>query len=116
MSIEAHKLEIWIGMVSHLQRQVAWSHRTFGPGPRAKGIVEHIRKELLEIEADPGDLKEWVDVVILALDGAWRCGATPAQIVEALIAKQEKNEKREWPDWRTMPEDAAIEHKRGKED
>lgn len=98
--------------LGHLRRQRAWSERTFGPGNRAKGVVAHIRKELLEIEADPGDLVEWIDVVILALDGAWRSGATPEQIISALDRKQRRNQAREWPDWRTVPEDQAIEHKR----
>ena len=96
----------------HLHRQREWSLKTFGPGDRAKGVVDHIRKELAEIEADPGDLKEWIDVVILALDGAWRSGAWPDQIIAALQAKQTKNESRQWPDWRTMPADKAIEHVR----
>lgn len=98
--------------VSHLQRQREWSGRTFGPGSRAQGVVDHIRKELTEIEADPGDLKEWIDVVILALDGAWRSGAQPHEIVQALVAKQTKNEGRVWPDWRTADPNKAIEHDR----
>ena len=99
----------------HLQRQRAFSERTFGPGARAKGVVAHIRKELLEIEAAPDDLGEWIDVAILALDGAWRTGATPQQIIDALVAKQTKNEGRTWPDWRAMDPDGAIEHDRGAE-
>lgn len=99
-------------MAAHLQRQRVWSERTFGPGSRAKGVVQHIRKELVEIEAAPGDLMEWIDVAILALDGAWRSGASPAQIIDALVAKQAKNEGRTWPDWRTMDPDGAIEHDR----
>lgn len=97
---------------AHLTRQREWSGKTFGPGDRAKGVVDHIRKELLEIEADPGDLKEWIDVVILALDGAWRSGATPDQIIAALVGKQTRNEKRDWPDWRTADPNKAIEHVR----
>ncbi|MCT7342173.1 DUF550 domain-containing protein [Pseudomonas aeruginosa] len=80
---------------------------SFGPGSRAAGVVDHIRKELREIEEAPGDLAEWIDVVILALDGAWRTGATPAQIIDALVAKQTKNEARTWPDWRTAPADRS---------
>jgi len=95
---------------NHLQRQRCWSEETFGPGARHKGVVDHIWKELLEIEADPSDLTEWIDVAILALDGAWRSGAAPDQIITALAAKQIKNEGRTWPDWRTMSEDAAICH------
>lgn len=95
---------------AHLHRQLQWSRQTFGPGPRTKGVIDHIRKELCEIEAAPDDLSEWIDVVILALDGAWRSGATPAQIIDALVAKQTKNEGRSWPDWRTVSPDTAIEH------
>ena len=95
---------------AHLARQAAWSLKTFGPGDRAQGVVDHIRKELREIEQAPGDLEEWIDVVILALDGAWRSGATPDQIIAAIAAKQAKNEKRKWPDWRTADPSKAIEH------
>lgn len=73
---------------------------------------KHIKKELTEIEQDPRDLIEWIDVVILALDGAWRAGYTPDQIVEALVFKQNKNESRKWPDWRTTPAEEPIEHDR----
>lgn len=100
------------GFIDHLQRQRDWSGKTFGPGSRAQGVVDHIRKELMEIEADPSDLKEWIDVAILALDGAWRSGATPEEIVDALVSKQTKNEGRVWPDWRTADPTKAIEHDR----
>ena len=98
--------------LAHLQRQREWSERTFGPGARTAGVIDHIRKELREIEADPADVSEWIDVVILALDGAWRAGFQPTQIIDALVAKQTRNEGRTWPDWRTMPADKAVEHDR----
>lgn len=97
---------------AHLARQRAWSEETFGPGARTKGVIDHIRKELKEIEADPSDVEEWIDVVILALDGAWRAGFTPLQIIAALETKQSRNESRNWPDWRTASPDQAIEHVR----
>jgi len=109
---DQHKAIAPFDFLAHLQRQREWSERTFGPGSRAKGVVEHIRKELCEIEADPADLMEWIDVVILALDGAWRAGGSPQQIIDTIVAKQTKNEGRVWPDWRTMPADKAIEHDR----
>jgi hypothetical protein len=99
----------------HLAHQREWSERTFGPGPRTLGVLDHIRKELQEIEDDPSDLHEWVDVVILALDGAWRAGWEPQQIIDAIKAKQARNEARTWPDWRTMSADQAIEHDRSGE-
>ena len=94
----------------HLVHQREWSEQIFGPGDRAEGVVDHIRKELDEILAHPTDLSEWIDVVILALDGAWRAGHSPADIIDALVAKQAKNERRKWPDWRTAEPGKAIEH------
>lgn len=99
-----------LDLVDYLDHQRAWSERTFGPGPRTGGVIDHIRKELLEIENAPADLTEWIDVVILALDGAWRAGHTSQAIVQALIAKQAKNEARAWPDWRGQSADKAITH------
>lgn len=100
-------------LVVHLYRQRAFSERTFGPGDRTEGVLDHLRKELREIEAVAGtDLEEWVDVVLLALDGAWRSGHTPEQIAAAIEAKQTTNEARTWPDWRTAAPGAAIEHVR----
>lgn len=95
---------------AHLTRQAEWSERTFGPGARTEGVIDHIRKELREIEVAPGDLSEWIAVVLLALDGAWRSGASPDEIVSALAAKQARNENREWPDWRQADTSRAIEH------
>ncbi|ODN72192.1 dATP/dGTP pyrophosphohydrolase domain-containing protein [Methylobrevis pamukkalensis] len=100
-------------LIQHLHRQRAFSERTFGPGPRTAGVCDHIRKELAEIEADPADAKEWIDVILLALDGAWRAGLTPEGIAGGILAKQTINEGRTWPDWRTAPADKAIEHVRG---
>lgn len=97
---------------TYYRRQIEWSRETFGPALRTKGIIDHIKKELREIEADPHDLSEWVDVVILAMDGFWRHGGNAEDLFKALTAKQKKNMARTWPDWRTMSEDSAIEHDR----
>lgn len=97
-------------LVQHLYRQRDFSQRIFGPGRRTQGVIDHIQKELAEIDAQPDDLMEWVDVVLLALDGAWRSGHTPEEIAAAITAKQIKNEGRRWPDWRSAESDKAIEH------
>lgn len=102
-------------LVEHLRRQREFSAKAFGPHPRLNGVVAHIRKELEEIEAKPLDLSEWVDVVLLALDGAWRAGHSPEAIAGGIAAKQTKNEARTWPDWRRAAEDAPIEHDRSGE-
>lgn len=97
-------------LVAHLKRQQAFSLRTFGPGARTAGVCDHIRKELKEIEAEPSDLEEWVDVILLAMDGAWRAGGSPSDIAVMIAAKQSKNEARSWPDWRLSDPNKAIEH------
>ncbi|MBM9467285.1 dATP/dGTP pyrophosphohydrolase domain-containing protein [Nakamurella leprariae] len=100
----------------HLQRQSDFSQRTFGPGLRTAGLIDHITKELAELAAEPEDMSERIDLVILALDGALRLahyrGDPVTAVIDALVAKQERNEARTWPDWRTAPEGKAIEHDR----
>lgn len=106
----------FLDLVKHLERQRRFSLSTFGPGDardRVAGLVDHIAKELREILAEPNDLEEWIDVAILAFDGAWRTGASPELIAGALRAKLAKNEARQWPDWRTAEPGKAIEHLRG---
>ena len=105
----------------HLMRQMAFSHATYGPGERTDGVVNHIRKELVEVEEAAGESSEWVDVVILALDGLTRrlayCNGErrdPALVAETacnmIEGKQSRNEARDWPDWRTAAPGKAFEH------
>lgn len=106
----------------HLIRQMAFSRATFGTGQRTLGVIDHIRKELVEVEKASSKPDEWVDVVILALDGMWRSvreempGASAESladmIVQIIVEKQGRNERRDWPDWRAAPVDKAIEHVR----
>ena len=95
-----------------------WSSVTFGPGTREKGVIAHITKELDEIQkakTPEEKAKEWVDVIILGIDGLWRSmpNAPVGALVAMIVAKYAKNRQRQWPDWRTMGEDQPIEHKRG---
>lgn len=93
-----------------LAHKNGWSRQTFGPGPRLKGVLDHIRKELVEIEEHPNDPEEWADLILLAFDGAARQGIGEEEIIETLRDKQERNTKRTWPDWHTADPDKAIEH------
>jgi len=95
-------------LIPYLERQAEWSNRTFGPGMRTLGIIEHIGKELKEIASDPGDLSEWIDVMILAMDGYWRHGGNPLDLMRGLQDKQNKNMERKWPP--IGPQDKATEH------
>ncbi len=97
-----------IDLAAFFDAKAAWSRATFGIGHRA-GVIAHIRDELKEIENAPSDLTEWVDVVLLAMDGASRsAGADGASFVAALIAKQQRNECRTWPS--DVPPGAATHH------
>lgn len=78
-------------------RQFEWSLNTFGGDYRTAGLIAHLRKELLEIEADPTDAVEWIDVALLALDGAWRCQKiTGARVAQLMVEKMAKNRARKW--------------------
>lgn len=127
----------------HLTRQAAFSRATFGPGPRTEGVSEHIGKELKEValvysnndgmpEAGPDTsvhmdaAAEWTDVAILGLDGLtraiwtahpeWDAHRVALHACTLIAEKQGKNERRDWPDWRTADPRKAIEHHRGHED
>jgi Protein of unknown function (DUF550) len=100
-------------LIVHLGRQRLFSLEAYGPGLRTQGMCAHIRKELEEVAANPTDLREWVDVILLAFDGALRTGSGPWDIASAIEWKLKVNQGREWPDWRTVPEGQAIEHVRG---
>lgn len=113
LGIKVIQLRNEFDLIAHLKTQIEFSLKTFGPGTRTSGVVDHIRKELREIEQDPLDLEEWIDVIILACDGAWRAGFTAEQVAEQLAAKLAKNMRRQWPDWRTADPGKAIEHVRG---
>ncbi len=97
-------------LVDHLERQRTFSICTFGPGDRLNGVMEHIRQELLEIEAAPSDIMEWADLILLAFDGAWRQGFEPEDICAAIATKQAINERRNWPDWQTADPNKPIKH------
>jgi hypothetical protein len=93
-----------------LARQIEWSTRTFGGSHRTLGILKHIEKEIAEVKEKPEDLTEWIDIIILAIDGYWRHGGTPETIMRDLMGKAEINYQRVYP----MPtsEDEPSEHVR----
>jgi hypothetical protein len=107
----------------HLIRQMVFSRATFGPGERREGVLDHLTKEIQEVRDGNGDSSEWVDLVILSLDGLTRrlwwasdykksADEVAATAVSMIVGKQGRNEGRNWPDWRTAPPDKAIEHDR----
>ena len=100
--------------LAHLDRQKVFRIRAFGPSARTEGVLDHIRLECNEVSGTGGkDLSEWIDIAMLAFSGALGAGFAPYEIVQAIEAKQTKNEKRSWPDWRTADENKAICHVKG---
>lgn len=100
---------IWGGFRNYLYDKSKWSRKTFGPGKQTNRMIDHIRKELLEIEADPDSVEEWIDVVAIALDGACRL-TTPIEVIAKLRHKFEVCQQRQFPDWSTSDPNKAIEH------
>lgn len=91
---EPHRTSLFHYILDH----TFWSSATFGI-PKAtdtQKLLKHIRKELVEIENTPRDVYEWVDVMILAIDGAYRNGHSAKEIATALVMKQRKNQTRTW--------------------
>lgn len=103
-----------MNLIDYIQKHIGWSQSTFGKSISTHRLTNHIRKELLEIEAAPHDLEEWCDVIILGIDGAWRSGYTAPAIAAMLEAKQAKNQARVFlvPDDPTQP----AEHDRTREE
>ena len=102
-----------MNLEEHIRKQRDFSIKTFGPARGSARVIDHITKELAELIAKPNDLEEWIDIILLAIDGAWREGYTPKEITAALRYKQNKNESRKCPDWRTAEPGKAIEHIKG---
>ncbi len=98
-----------MNLVNFIHAHRAWSLRTFGPD-HLEGVLDHIEEELEEIKAQPDDLFEWVDLIFLAMDGAWRTGYSPIDIASAMVQKQQINMNRKWPDWRTADTSKGINH------
>lgn len=88
-----------------LEGIISWSLGEFGPGDRTEYILKHISSELEEVRADPGDVTEWADIVLLAIDGAWRAGHSAEVILDAIVQKAEKNQRRSWS---TNPESGLL--------
>ena len=97
-------------LIAHLHRQREFSYRTFGKEPNLVRVINHLRKEIEEVAADPKDIFEWIDVMKLAMDGACRAGYSPEQITAALDEKQQILENRQWPDPNTIPPGQPVEH------
>lgn len=99
-------------LASYVRDHRAWSEKTFLT-TTATGITKHIEKECVEVRKWPTDLEEWIDIMILAVDGYWRHGGLPEELLPRLRAKQRKNIGRKWVS--TGNPDDPVEHDRSDE-
>ncbi len=82
--------------ISQLQvLQGLWSDATFGERTPIEPL-SHLEEEIKEVMAEPGDIMEWADCLLLYLDSARLAGFTINQIIEAAKKKQEINRNRKW--------------------
>lgn len=89
-----------INLVTFIHDHWTWSQKTFGEGDRTEGLLKHIARESDEVRAaDHPDqaLGQWVDIIILAIDGALRAGHTPLAVAQAILNKHRINKGRRWP-------------------
>ena len=85
--------------VDDLQAKLyAWSSDTFGDatvrGP--EGPLNHLRKEIDEVIADPSDVVEFADMYMLVSDAASRAGHKMSDVIRASVDKLAVCETRDW--------------------
>ena len=83
-----------------------WAEKTF-PQRTNHSILTHLRRELDEIEANPDDVEEWADAMLLFLHGLRERKIDLKHLIVALDIKFEKNKKRKWG---TPDEHGVVEH------
>lgn len=107
-----------VDMLDFFERQREWSYETFGPpdhrGP--VGPLKHLEKEAKEAyeEADKEKQKvEIIDCLFLVFDAAHRAGMSYSEMSRIAMEKLQANKLRQWPDWKKVNPNSAVEHVRG---
>ena len=96
---ETLRSQTGLDLISLEADRVAWSRQTF-PDATAMGCLEHVRKEITEIEEALRQglpvAVEYADAIMLLLDSAARAGIDCRQVLQAYKDKIEVNKKRNW--------------------
>ncbi len=80
-----------------LQRDLGrWSDATFGYGRSPDGCIAHLAAEVQELRAQPHDLTEYADCMLLLLDAARLAGHTSADLISGCFTKLEICKARKW--------------------
>jgi hypothetical protein len=92
-------------------KHAEWSQKTFGSDLERDwtGPLNHLKKEIREIEDQPFDREEWADGLLLFLDAARRAGFNAAGLVLAAEYKLSININRIWGE---PNDDGSVEHVR----
>lgn len=114
-----------------IARKIAHSRAAFGSKQSFTGVLDHLKKEIAEVESAIAQDKdfseiadEFVDCLFLSLEGVWRTIAASPLVnpmytddIASIVAQKIRdklniNEAREWPDYRKLSPDVAREHDR----
>jgi hypothetical protein len=72
-----------------------FTEKTF-PDATARSKALHMAEEAQEAAADPADVLEWADCMILLLDAARKAGFSTDDIFQAVLKKMDINKQRTW--------------------
>lgn len=94
-----------------LAAQTPWSNATFGPPSdrRARGALNHLKREADEASANLQDVEEFADVLLLLLDANRCAGHSLEDLITAAESKLVKNIGRKWGE---RQPDGTVEHVR----
>lgn len=96
-----------MSLATFMDRLQVVSRKQFGEGKRTGSLTKKISQELEEVIAQPDDLEEWVDILILAMDGYWRHGGTSEWLLHDLHNKLCVVAERTYP---KTDEDTPVQH------
>jgi len=92
-----------IALADLLPRVAVWAAATFRE-ETVQSKLEHLLEEVQEILAAPGDIEEYADALMLLFDAARLAGFGLAELVSAMDAKFQVNQRREWRGFRHVKE------------
>ena len=75
-----------------------------------KGVITHLECEIQEVKADPTDLEEYADIMLLVFSAFVKMGLSYNVLEKVVWDKIKKNERRKWE--ATKDPDQPVFHKK----